>query len=271
MGTVWPSLRRDCRSGATDWANLGGAVRICAGLSLAADWGSAVRLRAGFHRHGRFGAAPRAIGGGCSPHGDQSIRRPGSDDRGSLYSSGHTGRAWHRSGECALQQPVGRVHHRNDHPHRSHHGMVDVQKPCGKDRGHRAQHFRSRFFNRERGGWTLGCAIGMGRGVNFHSSSDHDSHGHLRVSGVGTSSVAGAGTARLSFYLCKAGHHRGTGHRRVRGSSQHSISEFHALRAWWRTDHQGHFVSVPFCDHCLWRDFGISLAGVFGHHTQDAG
>jgi len=73
------------------------------------------------------------------------------------------------------------------------------------------------------------------------------------------------------FDLRKTGHHRGPGHRRLRGSSQYSISEFHTLRAWWRTHHQGHFVSVPFCDHCLWRDFRISFAGVFGHHSQDAG
>jgi len=51
----------------------------------------------------------------------------------------------------------------------------------------------------------LGGADSVGRSSYFYSASDHDSDGHLRAGGVGSSRLARTGTTRLSFNLRKLG------------------------------------------------------------------
>ena len=71
-------------------------------------------MRAGFHRTGCVGASPRTLAGGHGAHGDQSLCGPGGDDCGAVYSAGDPGRAGHRGGQRAGEQPLGSVHDRHD-------------------------------------------------------------------------------------------------------------------------------------------------------------
>ena len=123
----------------------------------------------------------------------------------------------------------------------------------------------------QRGRRTLGGAERICIGAYFHASPDHHPHGHLRFGGFGTSRLVGAGTARLPLDLCQAGHDHRAGHRRLHCSSQHSISELHAIRARRRADHQRNAVPIPLRDHRLRCHLGLSLAGFVRHHAQDAG
>ncbi|MFI5118522.1 MAG: carbon starvation CstA family protein [Terriglobales bacterium] len=52
---------------------------------------------------------------------------------------------------------------------------------------------------------------------------------------------------------------------------QHPVPELHPVRSRWRTDHQRQAVSISLRDYCLRSDLGLSLAGVFRHHAQNAG
>ena len=195
------------------------------------------RLRSGLHRARRLRASPRTLPGGYRAHRDQSFRRPGSDDCRSLHSAGDARGLGHCGGQCAFQQSLGSFHHRHDDPDRSHHGFLDVQKPCRENHRNRPEHFRRSAVDRQCGRRTLGSAERSGGSPDFHAAPDHDYHGSVRPDCFCSSGLAGARAARLSLHLRQARHDCSSRDRRVRRTSQHPVPELHSLCARRRSHH----------------------------------
>ena len=79
------------------------------------------------------------------------------------------------------EQPVGRLHHRHDHPHRRRHGAVDVQEPRREDYGHRAQYLRRRLSDRRRDRQDTGWLRASRSGAHFHAPPDHAPDGTMAL------------------------------------------------------------------------------------------
>ena len=109
-------------------------------------------------------------------------------------------------------EPMGNVHHRDDHSHRVADGDLSAQNPSGKSAGS--------FGPRIHAGDAGDCrrAVGfaepkLGGHLYPQRVDSGDADHRLRLRSVGVAGVAVAGSARLSQHICEAGNDFSAGHR----------------------------------------------------------
>ncbi len=270
MGFVRASFRGDCGSRTAGGADAGGAVWICAGISMDIDRSGAGGLRAGFYRAGGFGATQGEIAGGRGADGSERVYGIGGDVCGAADFAGDAGGVGSGGGECAVEQSVGRVHDRDDDSDCDFHGAVHVQEHAGTDQGGRAEYDWRGAVAGERLGRTLVCRDAVGVVADIYAAPDYLLDGDLRICGVGAAGVAVAGAAGLFVDVCEAGDDCAAGGWRVYRAPGHQVSGVDAVCARRWADYQGHAVSVFVRDDRVRRDFRISFAGEFGDDAEDA-
>ncbi len=212
------------------------------------------------------------LAGGHRPHRNQPLRRAGGHDRRAVHPAGDAGRAGHRGGQRAGQQPVGRVHHRHaPFPSRS-------SWACGCSRATPA---RSPSPGPSVFGVVLLIAAVIGRPLVRAASSAAGAltftpH-QITLLMVAYGFVASVLPVwllleprdYLSTYV-----KLGTIAMLIVGvfvvHPGHPLPGLHPVRSRRRAHHQGQALPVPVRDHRLRRDLRLPLAGLLGHHAEDA-